>query len=299
MQKSDYQSRAVNAHRKVASSTALDRKHVKRPSKIGDIVVTTNTEMQANVQTSPMVSHFVSDLSQPQSSIQENDTMTMPEAHPVQVTVNKKMRDRFATSHAQPAKRLTAQELKAQAIKKALADAERSVDTTKTKNKKSKMRTGEKIHFGFSRVMLAMSCAAVAVLAIAYFVNINMPDISLKVAAMQTGIEATYPSYVPRDFSLSDIASESGKITLKFKNSTTGDAFTIVEEQSAWDSNALLSNYVKPNYGDNFSTIREQGLTLYMSNSDACWVNGGVVYKLTTDSGSLTKKQIKSVATSL
>ena len=229
-----------------------------------------------------------------------HDTMMAPEVHPMQAVANKKMSRRMAKTSVQQAKRMTAQELKNQAIKKALADAEKSVDTTKTKKtKKSKMKSGEKLHFGFGRVMLAVSCAAAAVFAIAYFVNLNMPDISLRVAAMQTGIEAAYPSYVPRDFSLSDITSESGKITLNFRNATTGDAFTLVEEQSAWDSSALLSNYVKPTYGDNYTTIREQGLTLYMSGSDACWVNGGVVYNLKTVSGSLTKKQIKSIAVSL
>ena len=126
-----------------------------------------------------------------------------------------------------------------------------------------------------------------------------MPDISMRVAAMQTGIEASYPSYVPRDFSLSDITSEDGKVILNFKNAETGDAFSLAEENSSWDSNALLTNFVKDEYGEDYSIVREQGLTIYMSGSDAAWVNGGVVYKLNTTSGILTKKQIRSIAVSL
>ena len=60
-----------------------------------------------------------------------------------------------------------------------------------------------------------------------------------------------------------------------------------------------LSNYVKDKYEDNYTAVREQGITLYISESDAAWVNGGVVYKIITKSGSLTNKQIRSIAVSL
>jgi hypothetical protein len=147
--------------------------------------------------------------------------------------------------------------------------------------------------------MLALVCSAAAVFAIVYFVNLNAPNISLKVAAMQTGIEASYPAYVPRDYSLSDITSESGKITLNFKNSATGEGFSLVEEKSSWDTNALLNNYVRKEYNEDYTVIKEQGLTIYISNGDAAWVNGGIIYKLRAATNSLTKKQIKSIAVSL
>ena len=98
----------------------------------------------------------------------------------VMVKVNKNQ-----TSQPQVSK-VTAKELKEQAIKKALAEAS---NTTTMAEKTTDKKSG-KIKFGFGRVMLALSCAAAAVFAIAYFININMPDISLKVAAMQTGINA-------------------------------------------------------------------------------------------------------------
>lgn len=176
---------------------------------------------------------------------------------------------------------------------------ERTLVEASTKRGLKRARSARTIHFGWQRIALAFACAAAAVFAIVYFVNLNSPDITLKVAAIQSGIEASYPSYVPRDFSLSDITSENGKITLNFKNGTTGDAFTITEERSAWDSSALLSNYVRPTYSNDYTEIQEQGLKLYMSGSDAAWVNGGIVYKLVTTSGSLTKKQLKAIAVSL
>jgi hypothetical protein len=186
----------------------------------------------------------------------------------------------------------SAKELKDQAISKALVEAAQAGEAEEKVEK-------TKIRFGFPRVVLALSCAAVVVFMIVYFVNLNMPDISLRVAAMQTGFEASYPSYVPRDYTLSGITSEEGNITLNFKNHSTETTFSLVEKKSTWDSNALLNNFVKSTYGENYSVIREQGLTIYISDSNATWVNGGVVYNFNAETSNLTKKQIKSIAVSL
>ena len=249
----------VMAFRKPRISTAHDRKQVARPTR--DQMMTKKTEIV---------------IIRP--SMQSQNQRQMQDVAPKK------------TMELTQENRMTARQLKDSAIEKALASASRK-DHSKTQD--------NHIHFGLKRVLLAMVCAAAAVFIIVYFVNLNAPNISLRVAAMQTGIEASYPSYIPRDFNLSDITSEDGKITLNFKNSTTGDAFSLVEEKSSWDSNTLFNNYVKEEYGDNYTIIKEQGLTLYISNSDATWVNGGIMYKLKTISGSLTKKQIKAIAVSL
>ena len=248
MQKSDSNTMAKSAHRQMMSSTTLNRRYVRRPTKSTDVAVSIKKRSAAAMNSTPS--------------------------------------------------RTTAKELKDQAIKKALAEAVVAPEKTNTKAKKTK-KADNKIHFGFGRVMLALTCAAAAVFAIVYFVNLNMPDLSLRVAAMQTGINASYPNYIPRDYNVSSITSEDGKITMEFQNINTDDTFTLVEESSSWDSNALLSNFVKEEYGDNYTVVREQGLTIYISGSNATWVNGGVVYKISTSNGSLTNKQIKSIATSL
>ena len=216
--------------------------------------------------------------------------------HPLQEKANARMQAR--KSAVKKERKMTAKELKDRAIREALAKAS-TIEAPNEKTKKKKTKSGTKLHFGFGRVVLAMSCAAVAVFAIVYFVNLNMPDVSLKVAAIQTGINAKYPSYVPRDYALSSITSESKKIVLEFKNSESDGSFTITEETSPWDSNALRNTYVKETYGDNYQVVKEQGLTLYISGSNAVWVNGGIIYKIDTSKGVLTNKQIKTIATSL
>lgn len=148
------------------------------------------------------------------------------------------------------------------------------------------------------RFVLAFFCAVACVAAVVYFVGSNIPDISVKVAAIQTGIEASYPSYVPRDYSLSDINSENGKITMTFKGPEKS-GFTLTEEKSSWDSTALLRNYVEPTWQSNYITTHEQGITIYISGANAAWVNGGVLYRITDSSNSLTKKQLRNIVTSM
>ena len=124
----------------------------------------------------------------------------------------------------------------------------------------------------------------------------SMPDISAKVAAAQNG--ASYPSFVPRDFIASSASFQKNTFSLEFVGPDK-TRFTLDQEKLPWDSNALLNNYVKPTWGEQYDTIREQGLTIYMYQSNAAWVNGGTVYKFNTTSGSLSKKQLKNIITSL
>ena len=278
MQKSDDNQKATVAHRRVMSSTTLNRKYVQRP-----------TAQKVNVQR-PVVQRPAVGRPVVQKSVASRPTTNRA----VIDMANVKARMQKRVEKPEPAKILSAKELKDQAIKNALASVAKEEIGEDKKAKRS-----EKFHFGAGKILLALGCAAAAVFAIVYFVNLNMPDISLKVAAMQTGIDASYPSYVPRDFALSDIVSEDGRIVLNFKNSSTGGTFSLIEERSTWDSNALLSNYVRDAYEDNYIIIRDQGLTIYVSGNDAAWVNGGIVFKIKTYSGELTKKQIRSIAVSL
>lgn len=195
-------------------------------------------------------------------------------------------------------RRPSSSELKANAIESALASVATMEDrTSSNRNKKSTMprkKTGAK------RFAIAFTCAAACVIAVIGFVGANIPDISVRVAAMQTGIQASYPSYIPRDYSLGDISSEDGKITMIF-NGPDASSFKLVEEKSSWDSSALLRNYVEPTWGEEYATTHEQGITIYISNanSDAAWVNGGVLYKITSSGTALTKKQVRSIVTSM
>ena len=284
MQKSDITRKAVSAHRKVRSSTTLNRRYVKKPALSGDITPT--------IKRSPRIVHFSGQVHN--RTAEEVSAHPMPARHPLQHSANQKIKSQKMRLSQSEQPTLSAREIKEQAIKKAIASANKD---SSAKQKKTSLKNTP--HFGIGRVVLALTCAAIVAFSIVYFVNLNMPDLSLRVAAMQTGIDASYPSYVPRNYSISSISSEEGEVVLEFHNSAENSDFTIVEEVSSWDSGALLANYVKEAFGDNYSTIREQGLTIYTSDSNAAWVNGGILYKINAKSGALSNKQIRSIAVSL
>lgn len=149
------------------------------------------------------------------------------------------------------------------------------------------------------KVLVAFGLSAVVVAILGVFVAINLPNISVKVVAMQTGIEATYPTFVPRNYTMETVASDKdGKITMKFVGPDDA-SFTLVEEKSTWDSNAVLNNYVKMKYSANYSTMHEQGITYYSEPGSAVWVNGGILYKITSHGKNLSKEQIRNIVVSL
>ncbi|MBR2588942.1 hypothetical protein IKE84_01205 [Candidatus Saccharibacteria bacterium] len=150
-----------------------------------------------------------------------------------------------------------------------------------------------------SRIALALLCSAITVGALVAYVHFNMPDISVKVAAMQTGIDASYPDIIPRGYSLKNVSSDKdGEISMTFEN-TDGNTFVLTEEKTTWDSNALLTNYVKKVMSSEFSTMREQGVTIYSEGDSATWVSNGIFYKIKSYGKNLTKEQIRNLATSV
>lgn len=170
-------------------------------------------------------------------------------------------------------------------------------DNSLTKNATLE-HTFKKKHHG-RRILLAIICSAATVGALIAFVHFNMPDISVRVAAMQTGIEATYPTFIPRNYTLANVTTDKdGVVVINFEGPDDAK-FVLTEESSTWDSAALLNNYVKKNYPSDYATLREQGITIYTRGQSASWVNGGILYKIEASGKNLTKEQIRNIATSL
>lgn len=168
------------------------------------------------------------------------------------------------------------------------------LDTTRSKRQKHKkeksgLSTGR-------RFALAFSVAAVAVTGLAFLIINSVPDISLQVAAMQVGIDATYPAYVPRGYTMTSVTSNDGRIRLTFSDNE--NTFVITESQSSWDTSAVLNNYVKPEW-ETYTTTHENGITVYLNNSNAAWVNGGIFYTIECENNALTKKQLTNIVAGL
>ena len=207
---------------------------------------------------------------------------------------------RMAARNAAAPKHLTSQELKDRAIRQALERVASMDSCPVTESEKKMEKAAKKKHFWQKKkFVLAAAMSIVSILALGYLVKVNLPDLSVKVAALQTGIEGSYPSYLPKDFSLDGLVSEKdGKITRSFVGKE-GISFTLTEERSSWDSLAVLSNFVVPNWGNDYVTVKGQGLTIYVAGSNAAWVNGGVLYKIVDETNTLTQQQLHDIAVGL
>ncbi len=133
----------------------------------------------------------------------------------------------------------------------------------------------------------------------AYFTYINMPNLSVKIAATQAGINAQYPDYHPDGYSIDGpVTFSDGEVTINFKANTGDTKFVLKQVKSSWDSSAVLENIVKKNSDDRYITSQERGLTIYTYNGDAAWVNGGILYTIEGDAP-ISNDQIRRMATSL
>jgi hypothetical protein len=147
---------------------------------------------------------------------------------------------------------------------------------------------------------LSIATASLAILLLGgYLTYLNMPSLSVRVAAAQAGVNATYPQYHPDGYSLKGaVAYKEGEVSMQFAANAGPQNFTITQSKSNYDSVAVLDNYVKPKVGDQYTTYNERGLTIYTYNGSAAWVSGGVLYTI-DGNAPLSGDQIRRLATSL
>ena len=201
-----------------------------------------------------------------------------------------------AAARQQQAQRvhMSSQEMKERAISDALnkiSKMDKAEARQQAQEKKSFWRRGN--------LAAALSFAVVSLALLGYLVYLNLPDLSVRVAAMNSGIENAYPSYVPMNYRLQGLAKEeNGTITMVFGRND-GNKFTMIEKKSSWDSSALLNNFVRDNWGEDYTVAKGQGLTIYISGSKAVWVNGGVMYQIDADDNVLSTDDLHDIAISL
>ena len=256
-----------------------------QPVAVKNVATTAQVKTQAKSGTAGVVSRIVD--KRKTGGIAQKEVLVQPE-------VAKVARARMMAREAEAPKEMTAREIKDRAIQQAL-------------KKMSKVEAGadfdevqpQKRHFWQKKsfaVATAMSLVLIALLG--YITYLNLPDLSARVAAMQSGIEKVYPGFVPNSYRLDGLVKEdAGRITMAFRNDE-GKSFTLREEKSSWDSNAVLTNYVKKEW-DDYSITKGQGLTIYVSGSNAAWVNGGVFYVINDLNGDLSGEDLHDIAVSL
>lgn len=212
-----------------------------------------------------------------------------PIPHPLVEKANRKL----AEAKSEPAKPVAikpAREIKQAALKEALAKAPEHHERVGKQHKVAP----KKSHRLASITMVALSLAVLG----GYFTYLNMPNLTVKVAAAQAGVEASYPSYRPDGYGRGQVAYGNGMVRISFRSNAGPLHFSLVQRSSSWDSLALRDNFVEPEWGDNIDIVTDSGLTIYRKDSDAAWVNDGMFYLIEGDAP-LTPAQIRRIAVSL
>ncbi len=134
-----------------------------------------------------------------------------------------------------------------------------------------------------------------------YLFFLNIPTISFRVAAIQSGMSqtASLPAYKPAGYSFkSKAAYGPGYVKIELKNNN-GNKLELSQEKSSFDSQALKDNIVARVDGG-YSTYVKDGLTIYIyNNGGASWVNKGQVYSLHGNTSDLSSDEILNMAASM
>ena len=181
----------------------------------------------------------------------------------------------------------TAHQLKNEAIEKALSNEIIS-------NKKSRRRQKKG---GALRWLNTFSVGFAVMLLGGYLTYLSMPNISIKMAAVQSGIDAKYPGYKPDGYALNGpIKFKSGEVSMKYAYADGSSEYTITQQKSGWNSSAVKEFFSEKHKNPNTTMI--DGLTIYSGGKEAAWVNGGILYQISGDAN-LSSSQIEKIATSL
>lgn len=149
-------------------------------------------------------------------------------------------------------------------------------------------------------LQLATAGLAALVLA-AYVAYLNVPALSMKVASSRAGFAATLPGQAPAGYSLQGpIAYSPGQVIINFGSHTDDRRFSIQQQPTTWDSEALKNNYVAKVSKTEPITYQDSGLTIYLYNEgDAAWVSDGKFYSIKAGNAQLDSRQILAIATSM
>lgn len=285
-------------HARTQRSQTLNRRVVTPKPTARKISVQVNSDVVPQSQPvpqgkSPMIQKFATRTETPRPVQEKPKTETIaPIPHPITTKILQKQpaTATAAPINAQPPTPSTV--LKQQAIADAMSNS--------PDHNAKKQRTKTKKQFGRFAQFFRVASAALGLLILGgYFTYLNMPNLSIRVAAAQAGMHATYPAYKPDGYSLSGpIAYQQGSVAMNFASNGSPMKYTLTQNKSSWDSTAVLDNYITPRAKNKYDTTRENGLTIYTYGSNAAWVNGGILYTIEGDAP-LSSDQIRRIAASL
>lgn len=188
---------------------------------------------------------------------------------------------------------LSSRSVKEQLISERLAAVDTASPAAKAPKAKRKL-------FSKQPRALSMLTASFAIMVLGgYLTYLNMPGLSVRVAAAQADVAASFPDYHPDGYRFNGpVAFAPGQVAINFvANGGTGK-YTVTEQKSTWDSQAVYDNIVAKASDENYVTNSQQGLTIYTFKGKAAWVNKGILYTINGDAP-LSNEQLLRIAGSL
>lgn len=273
-------------HRKVQKSTTLRRDVLKKPAAPAHHLGTHRRKPAAgHVARSEMITRFAP---HPQPLKKETSAAPVKHADPVELSSH------IARAHQLVAKSDPAKPvLSSRALKEKLI-AEKLAETPKVEAPKKKSFFARQPR----TLSIVMSSFALIVLG-GYMTYLNMPNLTVRVAAAQAGVAAKFPDYKPDGYRFNGpITYSSGEVAINFASNGGQGGYTIREQSSSWDSQAVYDNLVAKESDGSHITNSQGGLTVYTFENNAAWVNGGILYTIEGDAP-LSNDQLLRIAGSM
>lgn len=151
-------------------------------------------------------------------------------------------------------------------------------------------------HHRRSRLIHASIAIALVVLLGGAVAWTQWSRIELQITSWQAGFDARMPSYSLTDYKRSDINNEHGAVTVTYQS---GDRhYQLTQQQSSWNSQTLLDQGVAGASTDKIQTIESKGRIIYIHDTSASWVDGGVRYDI-AGNAPLTTDDILAIVDSM
>jgi hypothetical protein len=290
---------AAHVHSSTQRSHTLNRKALKRPQLTKqltgtEIILNKKPQTQAHRPTPVANNQHITKFAPHPQTVKVNTatpqrTMDIgPVTHPHVAKAHAISKAKAESHLSESSSQQSAQQIKQVAINTAIANTSSHTGSTKKHLLKRQPRRFSIVSASIALILLG-----------GYLTYLNMPSLSVRVAAAQAGINASYPNYQPDGYSLNGmIGYTQGKVSMKFAANGGPQQFTINQTKSSWDSTAVLDNYVTPKAGVSYIPYTERGLTIYTYGNNAAWVNGGILYTI-EGNAPLSSEQIRRIATSL
>jgi hypothetical protein len=281
---------APHMKRRVHHSVTLHRRAVKAPK----VEIASPQETKKTAEVSPKTDHRRLERAQTiarsqhisrfgvAQSVAEEPTQTPAPEQPITPTPE---------PQAPPEPELKVSQLKPSTVHKALSYAAEEQKKERSMPIQAHSRT-KLFSYGASGLVVLLLAG--------YVTYLNVPSLSMKVAASRAGFAATMPGQTPSGYSLSGpVLSSPGQVTLKYSSNTDTREFSVKQQPTTWDSTALLENYVMDKDKE-YLTYQDRGLTVYIyDGGNAAWVNGGKMYTLDGAKTQLDTRQILNLASSM